>query len=469
MDQTSRVKKAPELRARDITLNHKSSCCGKIMLRHNIHNVRCACCHILFVSGMMAMCTTNSVLCEETCADCLHYLLRDNTVSDNTVSSSSSSSTNTGESDHKHAEKSLRSSKFKKKKKPLLENHTSKHVQPNQKIMSTPNLKKRGRPKGPSAKKNTSEKNAKNAKRRWHTTSDEQAQNSSSSSSSSSSADSENTHRNLSTRFARKRKSQQELENEYSSLFEGEDYSPQKRQSINAYAPKITHESFGTKGMGHDAVQNAKGIPASSKKSTQAATSLPAIPMMKLNELVQSLNEASYKWQVSDVRGPARTIYITDLNDPLRKEYPTEVDLSYKIYAPCCQREFDVGRCKGDTQCHHCQCGCGVGLGECDIATPRTFAYSHNVMEAVMKTCTGASSEAVNRVSSLSGAKQSDPENISNIREKFLFPILTDLAIVSIECAVLEAKIKYKQLYPLWNGVDPIPIAFAADGRWPKP
>jgi len=90
-------------------------------------------------------------------------------------------------------------------------------------------------------------------------------------------------------------------------------------------------------------------------------------------------------------------------------------------------------------------------------------------MEAVMKTCTGASSEAVNRISSLSGEEQSDSENISNIREKFLFPILTDLAIVSVECAVLEAKIKYKQLYPLWNGIDPIPIAFAADGRWPKP
>ena len=329
---------------------------------------------------------------------------------------------------------------------------------------------KRGRPKGSSSKKTASRAaSAKKIKSRWAPRVQDSSSSSSSSSSLAPSDESENVQRTLSTRFAHIRKSQQELEDEYSSLFVGEDYSPQKRQSINAYAPKTTHGSFGTTDMGHDAAQKAKGVKASSKKSTQAATSLPPIPVEKFNELVESLNEPGYKWQISDVKGPARTIYITDLNDPLRKEYPTEVDLSYKLYVPCCKREFDVGRCKGDTQCHHCQCGCGFGLGECDIATPRTFAYSHNVMEAVMKTCTGASSEAVNRISSLSGEEQSDSENISNIREKFLFPILTDLAIVSVECAVLEAKIKYKQLYPLWNGIDPIPIAFAADGRWPKP
>jgi hypothetical protein len=114
--------------------------------------------------------------------------------------------------------------------------------------------------------------------------------------------------RTLSTRFAHIRKSQQELEDEYSSLFVGEDYSPQKRQSINAYAPKTTHGSFGTTDMGHDAAQKAKGVKASSKKSTQAATTLPPIPVEKFNELVESLNEVGNKWQISDVKGPARTI-----------------------------------------------------------------------------------------------------------------------------------------------------------------
>ena len=73
------------------------------------------------------------------------------------------------------------------------------------------------------------------------------------------------------------------------------------------------------------------------------------------------------------------------------------------------------------------------------------------------------------RCEALKGLKAPDPETVSDIRERYVLPILTNLAIDSIEACVLEARIAYKSINPDWNGTDPIPCVFAADGRWPKP
>jgi len=252
-------------------------------------------------------------------------------------------------------------------------------------------------------------------------------------------------------------------------MFEEEPKSSSSSLRDVSHLPLPAFSPMTTKDMGNDAVQKGKGISSASKSTTQTTSSIPPIPIEKMNELLETCETVHFSWRVSSVTGILQEIMLVDVKEQEpRQEYPSDVFLSYKVFAPCCVHEEGLPRCRGKTDCEHCQCGCDQYCGDCSQPVPRGWAASHNVIEVVKNTLTGATPAVVKKMDAIDGKQPSDVGNIASIRERFLLPILTLLVVSSVEACVLEARCKYKEMYPTWNGTDPIPGCFAADGRWSK-
>ena len=106
-------------------------------------------------------------------------------------------------------------------------------------------------------------------------------------------------------------------------------------------------------------------------------------------------------------------IFLSQIMD--KQEYPSDVFLSYKIFAPCCVHEEGLPRCSGKSQCDHCQCGCGQYYGECLHQKPvrREWAASHNVIEVVKNTLTGAAPAVLKKINAIDGKQLSNVGNIA--------------------------------------------------------
>jgi hypothetical protein len=287
------------------------------------------------------------------------------------------------------------------------------------------------------------------------------------STSNSSNAPSQVARRHMSARHNNKRLSNAELQKQLSAQLE----SPHKK---HRFSPSPRFAATPTSGMRQDG-RGLAGSPETSRKSDQPASAIPTISKAKFNEVANVMSDRHWKWEITDVKGSGRQVYVrekivsadgfpTVLAGP---SYDTGIHLSSKIYTPCNHlKEPDYDWCKGDSSCHHCQCGCNGNWGDCGTPTKRSYMWSHNVIDAVKCTCTGIEAAQLNTSKTMDGLPPMTPDTLANARRNFVAPIVSRLANESLESAVLELRSKHREMYPDWDAAKPIPLAMSGDARW---
>ena len=210
------------------------------------------------------------------------------------------------------------------------------------------------------------------------------------------------------------------------------------------------------------------GLKTTSVKTTQTISSLPiGTPISKVNEVFDWMRNQKKHCCIHDIKGDGNQVHVRFDDGTIKS---TEINLSYKVYAPCCVNEStEWGWCPGNQQCHHCQCGCNGDWGTCSNSKKREGMWSHNVVAGVVATVCGAQAAAIKRIQAILGNKPMQTTTLKKARELFLHPIVTRLATESIEAAVLEVKNTWYAEYPKWPKDKPIPVGFSGDARWNKP
>ena len=259
------------------------------------------------------------------------------------------------------------------------------------------------------------------------------------STSNSSNAPSQVARRHMSARHNNKRLSNAELQKQLSAQLESPHKKPRR-------SPSPRFAATPTSGMRQDG-RGLAGSPETSRKSNQPASAIPTISKAKFNEVANVMSDRHWKWEITDVKGSGREVYVrekivsadgfpTVLAGP---SYDTGIHLSSKIYTPCNHlKEPDYDWCKGDSSCHHCQCGCNGNWGDCGTPTERSYMWSHNVIDAVKCTCTGIEAAQLNTSKTMDGLPPMTPDTLANARRNFVAPIVSRLANESLESAVLE-------------------------------
>ena len=216
------------------------------------------------------------------------------------------------------------------------------------------------------------------------------------------------------------------------------------------------------------------GSPVTSRSSIQSASTFPSVPMRMVNEVAELFDDRQTEWEICDIHGSSRQVVLQEkiVNElgfpPMR--YPTGIELSTKIFTPCNHPyEPEFGWCKGNHQCHHCQCGCNRNRGDCATSQQRGYMYSHNLVDAIKCTCTGTIASKLNLIKVMDGEESMVTDTLDRARREFLYPVIARMADDSLQAAVLELRIKHAMMYPNHDPEQPLPIAFSGDARWNTP
>ena len=238
-------------------------------------------------------------------------------------------------------------------------------------------------------------------------------------------------------------------------------------------SPAPTFQSSPTTGM-RQGGRGLMGTRVTSRASIQPASTFPSVPMRMLNMVSELFDDRNTEWEVCGVRGSSRQVILQEKNvnevgfPPVR--YPTGINLSTKVYAPCNHPfEPDFGWCRGNHQCHHCQCGCNGDRGNCKDSQQRGHMYSHNLVDAIKCTCTGTIASKLNLMKAMDGEDPLVTDTLTRARKEFLYPVIARMADDSLRAAVLELRYKHAEMYPKHDPEQPLQIAISGDARWNTP
>ncbi len=158
-------------------------------------------------------------------------------------------------------------------------------------------------------------------------------------------------------------------------------HSPKRQRTSGEFADTPTD------GMRHGGV-HLQGRKNTSYITTQPTSCFPAgTPISKINEVFDWMAKKDYPCKIYDIKNDGNEVFVQSF-DKFGNENieATGINLSYKVYAPCKHfgEKAEYVSCRGNVDCHHCQCGCNGDIGDCGKKETRVWMWSHNVVNGTI-------------------------------------------------------------------------------------